>query len=101
MRHIETMDPQSEALMALDRIRGTLAENNDLALIKSIRDQAEAIYRFVKAAALGLELQNQVAEVKLVAERKAGQLLRKRRLHGGHKSGGRHDQVALKALGLS
>ena len=60
------------ALTALGRIRRTLTESVDLSKIKCIRDEAEAIRYCVKTAALGLTMQNQASEVKLVAERRAG-----------------------------
>ena len=56
-----------------------LAETSDLAQIKDFRDQAEAVRHYAKTAALGLEMQNQAAEAKLVAERRAGEVLEEMR----------------------
>ena len=65
----------SDAMAELGRIRLALGEANDLRQIKDLRDRAEAIRRYVKAAGFGLEMQNQAAEVRLVAERRGGEVL--------------------------
>lgn len=43
--------------------------------VKSVRDKAEALRLYMKQAGESLEMQNAVAEIKLRAERKAGELL--------------------------
>lgn len=63
------------ALIKLDAARQALAESRDLSEIKAIRDQAEAMRQYAKAAQMGLEAQNHAAEIKLRAERRAGELL--------------------------
>ena len=63
-------------LVKLDAARRALAEASTLQEIKEIRDQAEAIKAYVKAAGYSLEMQNQAAETKLRAERKGGELLK-------------------------
>lgn len=69
--------------------------------IKQIRDQAEAVRTFAHNAKLGLELQNQAAEIKLRAERKAGDLLRTMRLKGGdRRSKHHHERLTLAQLGI-
>jgi len=73
----------SHNLAVLDQATRILAEAKSLDEIKAIRDKAEAARTYVKAAKLGLELQNRAAEVKLRAERKAGGLLRSLKLRGG------------------
>lgn len=63
-------------LVKLDAARRALAEASTLEEIKVIRDQAEAMKAYVKAQGESLEMQNQVAELKLNAERDAGLLLK-------------------------
>lgn len=59
----------------LDAARRALAAARSIDEIKEIRDQAEALRAYVQAAGYGLEMQNDVAEIKLRAERRAGELL--------------------------
>jgi len=63
-------------LVKLDEAKRALAEASTLQEIKKIRDQAEAIRQYVKVAGYHLGYQNQAAETKLRAERKAGELLK-------------------------
>jgi hypothetical protein len=68
--------PKNESALAkLDRARQALAEARTLADVKKIRDIAEAARVYAKAAHMGREAQNYAGEVKLLAERKAGDLL--------------------------
>jgi site-specific DNA-methyltransferase (adenine-specific) len=53
-----------------------LAEARTLEDIRTIRDMAEAARAYATAARLGSEAINHAAEIKLLAERKAGELLR-------------------------
>jgi phage N-6-adenine-methyltransferase len=64
-------------LVKLDEAKRALAEASTLQEIKDIRDKAEAIRQYVKVAGYHLGYQNQAAETKLRAERKAGELLKK------------------------
>lgn len=70
-------------LVRLEGARRALAEAKTLDEIKEIRDQAEAVRQYVKAAGYGLEMQNDAAEVKLRAERRAGELLAEINKHPG------------------
>ena len=81
----------SHDLSVLDHASRILADAKSLDDIKAVRDKAEAARAYVKAAKLGLELQNRAAEVKLRAERKAGRLLRSLKLRGGDRKSKRHD----------
>lgn len=92
----------SNELAVLNQASRILAEATSLDEIKTIRDKAEAARNYVKAAKLGLELQNHAAEVKLRAERKAGSVLKTLRLRGGdRKSKGHRDSLKLDDLGIS
>ena len=96
------MGEQSRELAILTRARQALVEATSIDDIKTIRDKAEAARKYAESAALGLEMQNMAAELKLRAERKAGQLLRELRLHGGdRKSRVRRSHLKLDQLGIS
>lgn len=63
------------ALARLSAATLALAEAKTLDEVKRIRDIAQAAQVYAQAAKLGLEAQNHAAEIKLRAERKAGELL--------------------------
>lgn len=63
------------ALQKIDQARLWLAEAKGLDDIMRIRDLAEAARTYAQAAKLGLEAQNNAADIKLHAERKAGELV--------------------------
>lgn len=64
-----------EALAKLGGATRALAEAKTLGEVAQIRDIAEAARTYARAAKLGLEAQNHATEIKLRAERKAGELL--------------------------
>lgn len=63
-------------LATISKARRALAKAKTLDDVLQIRDQAEAVRVYAKAAAEGFEAQNGAAEIKLRAERKAGELLK-------------------------
>lgn len=65
----------NNALTKLDKATHMLAEAKTLDEVKHIIDVAEAARTYAKAAKLGLEAYNHAAEVKVRAERKAGEML--------------------------
>lgn len=74
----------TNALAKLDKATQMLAEAKTLDEIKYIVDIAEAARTYARAAKLGLEAQNNATEIKLRAERKAGDLLSQlQRQNGG------------------
>ena len=82
--------------------RRMLTEAKSLDDIKAVRDKAGAVQHYARSATLGLALQNQAAEIKLLAERKAGRLLAALQLHGGDRRSRRKaDSLNLKELGIS
>jgi N6-adenosine-specific RNA methylase IME4 len=89
-------------LKVLESADKILDEATSLEDLQDIRDKAEAVRKYAKSAGLGLEIQNQAAEVKLRAERRAGLLLARLRLHGGNRRS-QHSTVTLKLsdLGIS
>ena len=63
------------ALSHLDRARLALEKAASIDVVKEIRDQAEALRIYAKQAQQSFEMQNHCAEIKIRAERKAGQML--------------------------
>ena len=77
----------ARALIALSAARRAIAEARDIDDLKHVRDRSEALCRYAKARGDSLALQNEAAEVKLRAERRAGELLREiERSTGGRPS---------------
>lgn len=68
--------PIASSLAVLDRARAMLSDARSLDDIRAVRDLAEAARAYATAARLGTEAINHAAEIKLFAERKAGELLR-------------------------
>ena len=93
-------------LVKLDAAKRALAEASTLEEIKEIRDKAEAIRQYVKAAGYSLENQNKAAETKLRAERKAGELLKQMEKNKGGQPSKKnyghhvHSSPSLKDLGI-
>jgi hypothetical protein len=91
----------ADELAILNRAAQALAASSDLKQIKSIRDKAEAARKYAQNAALGLQIQNQAAELKLRAERRAGELLAGLKLRGGNRKSNSHDEsLKLEDLGI-
>ena len=65
-----------QELAKLDRARLLLAEAATLPEIKQIRDMAKAAEVYAKAAHMSREAVNYAGEIKLLADRKAGELLK-------------------------
>ena len=62
-------------LMKFEGTERALAEARTIIEVKNIRDQAEALRQYVKQANLGLEIQNRIAEIKIRAERRGGEMI--------------------------
>ncbi len=72
---MENGEIKISSIEKLSIARSMLAEAKTLDDILNIRDIAEAARVYAQAAKLGLENQNEAAEVKIRAERKAGEML--------------------------
>lgn len=78
------LEPQSTAPLArLETARRLLAEARTIDEVKTIRDTAEQMRLYAQQARLGLEAQNSAAEIKLRAERRAGEMLKVAPKHPG------------------
>jgi len=92
-------------LVHFDTARRELALASSIDEVKTIRDKAEAIRQYIKQQKGSFEMQNQAAEIKLRAERRAGEMLGEREKHKGAATP-LHDERALalpklKELGIS
>lgn len=85
------MSEQSRQLSLVDKARQQLAEATSIDEVKEIRDRAEALREYAKVAGLGLEAQNHAAEVKICAERRAGEMLAENVQRGGDRKSKFHD----------
>jgi N6-adenosine-specific RNA methylase IME4 len=93
---------EEQRLAQLDVARQSLATAKRLPEVKQIRDMAAALQHYAKQQQYSLEVQNDAAELKLRAERKAGDLLRDIGLNGGDRKSLLHDErVKLADLAIS
>ena len=76
------------ALIRYDAARKALAAAHRVDEVKAIRDKAEAVRTYAKLAG-DLQLQNQACEIRLRAERRAGQLLLEMEKNPGTRGAGR------------
>lgn len=92
-------------LVQFDKAMAALAEAHSIDEVKQIRDQAEAMRQYIKQQKGSLVMQNQAAEIKIRAERRAGEMLGERDKNKGARGIGVsfHDESAptLSELGIS
>lgn len=101
--------PQSEEaniLTHFDRARHELELASTIDEVKKIRDQAEALRQYARQQKLSLEMQNRCAEIKIRAERRAGDILSDMDKHppgppSGDRSHDGTDPPRLVDLGIS
>jgi DNA modification methylase len=72
---IAVREPQE--LMFLAQAEAFLAKAESIDEVKNIRDKAEAVRLYAKKRRLGIDIQNQAAEIAALADRRAGELLAK------------------------
>jgi site-specific DNA-methyltransferase (adenine-specific) len=102
------------SLTLFNKARQSLVEARSIDEVKAVRDKAEALRLYMKQAGESLQMQNDIAEIKLRAERRAGELLQDMEKNVGaqgriqeHLSGGNtvlppeDDLPTLADLGLS
>jgi phage N-6-adenine-methyltransferase len=92
-------------LARISEARKALAAARSLDDVLQIRDQAEALRVYVRAASDSLEAANAAAEIKLRAERKAGEMLAAMEKQSGARGVGKkvesHDATPLSDLGIN
>lgn len=71
------------SLALVSKARMALEQAKTIDDVKDLRDKAEAVRQYAKQAGESLEVQNAAAEVKLRAERKAGEMLAEMEKHNG------------------
>lgn len=71
----------ARALALVEQARGMLAEARDLTDVKTVIGKAEALRHYLKQQGEAVESQNLAAEIKIRAERRAGELLREMPKH--------------------
>jgi N6-adenosine-specific RNA methylase IME4 len=80
---IVAAEQQPDPLAKLDNAKLAIYTAQNLDEIKEIRDQAEAARYYVKAAGLGKDMADRCAEIRLRAERRAGEMLKGANLKPG------------------
>ena len=68
-------DKAHSPLALIEKAEQALEKASTIDVVKGIRDQAEVLRLYAKQAQKSFEMQNQCAEIKLRAERKAGNML--------------------------
>ena len=102
MQGIPARLTESFDLVALSAAFRQLESATTINEVKDIRHMAEVARTLAKKTHVGIELQNKAAELKVRAERKAGQLLAGLNLAGGdRKSNGHRDRLKLNDVGIS
>jgi N6-adenosine-specific RNA methylase IME4 len=95
----------STSLASISAAKNALVAASNLEDVLTIRDKAKAIQELVKARNASLETQNAAAEIRLRAERKAGEMLEKRDKKNGARGVGKkvdsHDVSPLSSLGIT
>lgn len=93
------------SLVRFEAAKRALAEVRSIDEIKLVRDQAEALRLYVRQQGESLEMQNDIAEIKLRAERRAGELLAEMvKAKGAAQPNWKtrlDDQTTLDSLGIS
>ena len=88
--------------MYLDNAKQQIELAKDIHEVKTIRDKAITLQDLARRQKLGLHIQNDVAEIRLYAERRAGEILKETVEHGGdRKSKSRSTESTLKNIGIS
>ena len=94
-------DSRGDFAAELERIRRALGQTADLREVRDLRDKAEAVRIYAKSAGLGLEFQNRATEVRLSAERRAGEILQGMPLRGGDRKSASRNDTLLEKFGIS
>lgn len=88
----------NNSLIKLEKAEQLLAEARTLDDLRQIRDLAVAAQSYAKAAHLGMDSQNRAAEVRFLAERRAGQLLSEMKRKGERHAGKGREKERSKNL---
>lgn len=83
-----------------DNAKQAIAECRSIDEIKEIRDRAEALRQYAKQAKESLQVQNDIAEIKLRAERRAGEMLKEANIPKHNEKNELQDVTRLKDIGI-
>ncbi len=104
MTEVATRGGENRAFAFLSKAREAVEKAKTVQELKGIRDQAEAVRQYAKQASESLAIQNHCAEIKIRAERKAGELLKEMpKPHGSRGKGKKvefHDGTPLSDMGV-
>ena len=91
------------ALVKWDDARRAVAEAKNVDELKNVRDKAEVMRAYAKQVAESLEVQNDICEIKLRAERRMGEMIKADpNIKAGRKLKSLHDErIKLKDFGVS
>jgi len=92
---------QARELALLDRAQAAIEEATTVRQVKEIRDKAEALETYAKRVEYGGILQKRCNEIRLRAERKAGEILKDTVKAGRPKKVVQHDNTSLPDLGIT
>jgi len=95
MRDEEKPSSEDRQLVLLNEAKSLIDKAKTIPELKSLSSKAEAVRAYSKRIGATLSIQNRAAEVKVRAERKAGEMLREMGLRGGDRKSKGHD-VTLK-----
>lgn len=93
----------SEALIHFTQARQALQKAKTIDEVKTVRDAAERLRLYLRQVNESLEMQNDAAEIKLRAERRAGEMLKEgaengdRQSRGGDRKSNNHDERLISA----
>ncbi len=94
--------PAVSDLSLLDKAPTMLARARTIQQVISCRNSAEALRLYARSTAAGQNIERRAAEMRLLSERKAGELLAAFHLHGGdRKSARRARRPTLKDFGIT
>src|SRR5687767_13746949 len=69
------MSVEPREIILLSQAKKAIVESKSIHEVKSMRDKAAAVRMYLKQQNESLEIQNEAAEIKIRAERRAGELL--------------------------
>jgi len=89
------------SLISFEKVKAEIEKIETVDIAKAYRDKAETLRIYAKKIGKGLEVQNRCAEIKIRAERKAGQLLDNQLERGRPKKTFDNQRIFLKDFDIS
>ncbi len=101
MTEIVPVNSAPNPLATLDRAYLAIEKAQSLDELKEIRDQAEAARHYVKAAKLTTAMANRCAEIRIRAERKAGEMIKASGIKPGNPQLSQGETIGLADMGIT